>query len=967
MNSNNAKIIKSVFVRKYLILFFNLFYFNTQVTAMSLINKCSTDKDCPPAWDENAIFCSTPLYNYNSNIKKKKKVIRKYNKRDDSSNEIIVYDGSEVVEIDPENVETLSQSYYNPVCVSYRPMGYPCKTRTDCLANKNVDLPYIQCVDSKCTDLGKTTGNYVKNNRGNHNNNPKNWYVGLGFGIVAIILILGLISIMLYSKKKRKEELKMEEKIKNQNEIDICYDEEEDKGNVTCVGEDVYDYNSYAKRPDNDENGTMINANVNNHTKLYKKEYNKQPIKTSSINKDKKSKKGKPSILSRLFGRSSHSSIKTSIKHTSTINDAEIDDTTLGRYETNEIGKVKKETDIGEIDMTYGLKNKDVLNVYDDVVSLEKSNNEELKKLRHSRSGNSILEHRFTFDPERTLVRNLRKSNSKATMGSVISGTSTQIYYDEKSYASNKNFLDQNERQSTYNISVLDSTPPKKILSNIQRESVSSSNIEDIDNNVENNEKIPVQNYKSNNSYGKTSNYNPLVLNSIHNDVNNENVPSNHHNDNSSFDHENNINKAILKRLSNKMSRQNESIIYINDDKMNSKEYKSILNTQHQNINNLNTYIPNNNKELIDENINSHTINESSNYDNGDLSSTKNKYIYPTPKQNPNKIIETIIKHRSSQLSDTPISTPDLTARTNNNNINNNNNNNNSPTIYKGYDGSIYDYYQEGSENNNNQLKNLPYPHHPISEVVESTFGSSNSSSDSLESDEIVDKENKENIKYTYDKKYSIPTPYDSPYEKAQQPKENSKERLKSIASIHSNKSHEDNHISSSNIMNEKPSSNIIHQQLTSSSPTHYNNSQNTDYTYTNSSINIAENNNNNNNINSIGNSIYSNTNPILNIISNQNEVVYMNPSIQRIIMNNRNYVQQQQQLQQQIKENQFINDKVILSQATNSPIYSSNCSNPVIQNTRMTDHRQSIPSIKNSMKNSYLINGQNSLNEKST
>jgi len=958
MNSNNPKIIKSVFVRKYLILFFNLFYFNAQATAMSLINKCSTDKDCPPSWDENAIFCNTPIYNDNSSSKRKKKVIRKYNKRNDSSNDIIVYDGSEVVKIDPEKVETLSQSYYNPVCVSYRPMGYPCKTRTDCLANKNVDLPFIQCVDSKCTDLGKTTGNYVKNNQGNHNNNPKSWYVGLGFGIVAIILILGLISIMLYSKKKRKEELKMEDKIKKQNAIDICNDdEEEDKGNVTCIGEDMYDYINYSKRSDHDENGTMINTNMNNHTKLYKKEYNKQPIKISSINKDKKSKKSKLSILSRLFGRSSRSSTKSSIKHSSTINDVEIDDTTLGRYETEEIGKVKKETDIGEIDMTNGLKSKDVLKLYDDVVSLEKSNNEELKKLRHSKSGNSITEHRFTFDPERTLVRNLRKSSSKATMGSVVSGSSTQIYYDEKSYTSNRNILDQSERQSTYNLSIHDNILPKKILPDIQRESIYSSSI---NNNVENEEKIPIQNYKSNNSYIQSSNYNPLILNSIHSDINheNENTSAN------SLDNENNINKAMLKRLNNKISNQNDSVICINDDKIDSKEYKSVLNTQHQNSNNLNTCMPNSNKESINENIknsNSHTVNESSINNNGNLSSTNNKYIYPTPKQNPNKITETIINHHSSQLSNTPISTPDLTARTRNNN------NNNSPSVYEGYDGSIYDFYQEGSENNNNQLKNSPYsiPHNPISEVVESTFGSSNSLSVSLESDQITDNETKENTKYAYDKNYSIPTPFDSPYEKAQQPKENSKERPKSITSIRSSKSknsHEDNRIILSNNLNEKPSSSIINQQLPLSLQTHYNNPQNIDYTNINSSIDVT--NNNSSNSNSISNSINSSTYPYVNLISNQNEVVNMNPSIQRIIMNNRNYVQQQQQLQQQIKESQFINEKVILPQSTNSPIYSGNYSNPVFQNTSMTNQPQFISSIKNSMKNSYLINSQSSLDE---
>ncbi|OUM68655.1 hypothetical protein PIROE2DRAFT_57970 [Piromyces sp. E2] len=673
---------------------------------MTLMNSCKTDSDCPPAWDKNAIFCSTPIYNQNNEIGNDEDDYL-YKRDDDIENDVVVYDGSLVVEVDAENPESLSTSQYNPVCISYRPLGYPCKVRSDCLANDDVDLPYIQCVNSTCTDLGKTTGNYMKNAKGNHNKKSKYWYIGLGLGIITGVIVLGCIGLLLYAKKKKKEERKMEEKVKKANENDICDNEDEDNG--TCVN-DEYDYNnSFNKRFDHDEGSTVINSEVNYISK-YHPEPEKAKYNNNSINK--KNKKTKRSLLNiltfGLLGR--HSPTIIDVENN---NDNGDNNDTLGRPINN---NKKKDFEVNEIDLSEGLKIKYNMN----------------QDIKRNKSGHSIIKHGSTIDPERTLVRNLNKKNSKATVVSMISRSSTKNNVDinEMASVSSKNYPDVNELSSVSS-TLYDNNTLKNRLYDTTRQSITSSVTGNFD--MTSDEDDDYVSIKVNN-----------------------NLNDKHYNSENYIDQENGINKAILKRLAN----QNEQLEQYNNNARIYRPSRSLSrkkSNKHPLTNNLSENIINNNNEI----------------------SLENRISYPTPKQNPNSTIE--MNNNQRVTSNTPISSTEHSS--NNNNINNNNSNSNinGSSSYQGYGSSIYDYYQENSDDKKNDTKVpyiLPQIQQPISEIVESTFGSNSSDESSvdrqiempkyLEAEKIT-----KNIQYDdrthTSNKYSIPTPYDSPREYSQQ------------------------------------------------------------------------------------------------------------------------------------------------------------------------------------------------------
>jgi len=678
--------------------------FTSRVSPMTLMNSCKTDSDCPPAWDKNAIFCSTPIYSQNLELENEDDEDDEYDlyKRDDLD-DIIVYDGSQVVKIDENKPETLSSSHYNKVCISYRPLGYPCKVRSDCLANDEVDLPYIQCVNSTCTDLGKTTGNYMKNARGNHKKRSKYWYIGLGLGIIAAVIILGCISLILYGKKKKNEELKMEEKIKKANENDICDDEDEDNGTVTCVGDNVYDYNSYNKRDDHDEGGTVVNSEINylsnKHLEMENVKYNEAKIKKQN----KKTKRSILNILSLgLLGRRSTSIINEE--------DNNGNSDTLGHPKTKNMMKNYK---IDEVDLTDGFKKKYSLN--------EKGEINISYDIKREKSGySSIRKHGSSIDPERTLVRNLHKKASKATVGSMLSRASTKNNGDEIASVSTKNYPEVSELSSVASTLFDNNTIKNKIYD------TSSTINGNFDDNYDDDDYVSIN---------------------VNNDSN-----DNQYNSENYLDQENEINKAILKRLAN----QSEQLDQLNNNIRIYKPARSLSRRK-------------SNKHPLANNITENFLGNDSELSLECANKSINNISYPTPKQNPNNIVE--MNNNQRVISNTPLSNSESHIK------NNDDSNNDNSSSYQGYS-SIYDYYQERSDDKNTD-KELSYilpqiPHIPISEIVESTFGSNSSDNSSVECQ--VDIEPDEEIKnntvngYTSNK-YSIPTPYDSPREKIQQSK----------------------------------------------------------------------------------------------------------------------------------------------------------------------------------------------------
>lgn len=136
---------------------------------------CVTDADCPPSWNKDAIFCSIPFVDTTSSSPAT------------SANNTTTL---------PTNPNVNSE--FKPSCIPYRPIGTPCQTRLDCLAHAQVELPNIQCIDEKCSDIGKTTGNYNRTKLG-EDRTPL-WYIILGCALILLIVGLGVF-IVFYKRK----------------------------------------------------------------------------------------------------------------------------------------------------------------------------------------------------------------------------------------------------------------------------------------------------------------------------------------------------------------------------------------------------------------------------------------------------------------------------------------------------------------------------------------------------------------------------------------------------------------------------------------------------------------------------------------------------------------------------------------------------------------------------------------------
>jgi len=807
----NGKIKKMVLYNKTFLLLISLLYLNSLTSAMSLVNYCKTDSDCPPKWDKNAIFCSTPFLNQNE-----------VNRR--SENDIVVYDGSEVVNVDPDKPETLSQSEYSPVCLPYRPVGYKCEKRLDCLANDDVDLPYIQCINGACADLGKTTGNYMKTAQGNHKKGSKYWYIGLGLGIVTVILFIGCSTLMVIGKNKKIEKQNMEEKIKRENEKDInAY--EEDKTTVTIINENDYD-DGYNNNDKSDDGVTVIDTETSYVSKIQ----NKESKKISSNDKDKKKEKNKRSLLNILtFGLLGNSS---NLSDNQLNTDENVDnDATLGRHKTHGIKMNKKNMD-NEVDLT------DTDSLREKNINISDSLDYEKLKLHKEvlrKSSKQVLKHKSSIDPERTLVRNLHKKSSKATVGTLTTMDTLKTLASAKS-------IPQSEKSTIISTIVEDNPQKSKQFDdstysnyNFIRQSSIIGNI-DINEDDDDNNELSFDNYKMCSLNRQKTLYDD-----------NSNEQENIYSDTSS---EKNINRAMLKRFSDRVSNQND---YYNSLIHSSSSDALKINKTNLSMNNIDNKYKN-----------------------------RQKNTYPTPKQNPNSNLQ--FKNKENQNDNietfnTPLPSPEISNIMNNNSNNSYNNNN----------GNISDYYYQNDQEDLDIHLTLPSFHRiPISEIVESTFASSNSSSDnsSINANEIINdnqmnskiKNGKENIRNdseginsSYLKNYAIPTPYDSPREHIQQ-----KSDFKPFENQYSNKivnrnnmkaytpKLRENHALSSTILNQ---SNICYVQSTQNIPF-----QSQMKTYSQPQFNNNNNNyndNRNNNANSTFNH-YSSNNPFENMTSNQ-------------------------------------------------------------------------------------------------
>jgi len=404
MVSIHFKLIENGLYNKSILLLVSILYINSFVSAMTLVNHCKTDSDCPPSWDKNAIFCSTPVLPTGNSYKRR------------SEDEIVVYDGSEKVYVDVNNPETLSRSEYSPVCIPYRPVGYKCEKRLDCLANENVDLPYIQCINGTCADLGKTTGDYMKTIRGNHKKGSKYWYIGLGLGIVAIILFLGCSALITEGKRKKRTEEKTQKKAKKNNKNNYNDYKNKDKTTVTCInGED--DEDNY--KPDDDKDVTVINYEANYNSEIQSDEESKNIPNNNKTNK----KKNKRSLLKLLsFGLLGRYNDK--LQNTQTqLNENITQDSILEGHKTKIMQK--NGNTIEEIDLTNGLK-EESMDPYGTLNYNKCKAHHELT----SKNSKSILKHKSYDDPERTLVRNLNSKASKGTLGTL---TTTKTLTSTKS------------------------------------------------------------------------------------------------------------------------------------------------------------------------------------------------------------------------------------------------------------------------------------------------------------------------------------------------------------------------------------------------------------------------------------------------------------------------------------------------------------------------------------------------------
>ncbi|ORX41485.1 hypothetical protein BCR36DRAFT_416741 [Piromyces finnis] len=516
--------------------------------SMTLMNSCTTDNDCPPSWDKNAIFCSTPIYSKNSELSDSS---NKYRRQENGNDDVIIYDGTQLVEIDENKPETLSQSSYNKVCISYRPMGYPCKIRSDCLATDEVELPYIQCVNFTCTDLGKTTGNYMKNIRGNHKKKSKYWYIGIGLGIITSVIVLGCVGLLLYGKKKKNEELKIEEKIKKANENDICGDNDEDNGIMKCDGDYVNNFNN--NRYFDYKDDKFMNTKIDYYSKSFQ---------SSDINISKNNNKPKRSILNMLsFGIFDRIS-------TTTVNNNNSNDI----LDHSKINNLKGNFKIDEID----LSNKLEYNYFQNDNENEKITINKNKKLKHKKSKFSISKYNSIIDPEKTLVRNLHKKNSKNTVNSVGSVVSTKINMeinDESSINSNNYYSDANELSSVASTLYDNNTLKNKLYDS--RKKLSSS----FDGNFENNneeENLSInENEYQNENYFNSENYLGQGINKvIHKDLVNKNDQLVPNEKKKQFDYQYNNNEVYkpihsLTRNMNNISNNNNN----NDTKLKYSDY----------------------------------------------------------------------------------------------------------------------------------------------------------------------------------------------------------------------------------------------------------------------------------------------------------------------------------------------------------------------------------------------------------
>jgi hypothetical protein len=797
------------------------------VSAMTLVNHCTTDSDCPPSWDKNAIFCSTPILHTEYS----------YNRR--SEDKVVVYDGSEKVYVDINDPETLSRTKYSPVCISYRPVGYKCKKRLDCLANESVDLPYIQCINGTCADLGKTTGNYMKTIRGNHKKGSKYWYIGLGLGLVVIILFFGCSTLIIQDKKKKKNEEKTQKD--NKNNVNSY----KDKTIVTCVnGDDEDNYN-----PDDYKGVTVINYETNYNSEI------QSDKKSKNISNDNKTikKKNKRSLLNLLsFGllRRHNNDMCTIEDHKTKI-------------------MQKNGNMVEEIDLTNGFKEESM----DPYGTL----NYNKYKVHHELTGKnskSIKKHKSYDDPERTLVRNLNKKTSKASVGTI---TTTKTMTSTKSQH-------LSDKSTTIN-TIVD-------LNNDECENLSNENL-------------------------KQDTYDQLNILSSLNQAEDEIV----YFDNNS---ENSINKSITKHFSEKVINKNElrgSLIHFP-----SSDVIKLHNTE---------IFPNN----VDQRLPALPFRN------------KNKNSYPTPKQNPDAIIQ-INKNKNknkgiyTETNNTPKSSPKMY------NVNSSSD----------YDNT--DFYQDISKMDT-RLSLPTFSALPINEIIESSFADSSNSSDksSISSHTIETNGFNDDIqKYSKSKdennnilnsnkntetinrdtnylknNYSIPTPYDSPYEfdnlrkdfkgkaKPSSKNQSSKNNIKLSLSKHEDNSTLSSMIlkqSNKSIMSNKRNSNnnvchsqvkSYHSQIQYQPQSYYKNDlsmhmNNKNYISSNPNINSK---NRRNSSNSSINNSYSDNNPFVNIMMNQNcenNRNLKNSSIssihyKNVIIDNPNSYQQHQH--QQRKENQ--------------------------------------------------------------
>jgi hypothetical protein len=853
------------------------------VLTMSLVNHCKTDDDCPPSWNKNAIFCSTPVLNLHNN----------YYRRSDS--EMVVYDSSQEINVDVNKPETLSHSKYHPVCVSYRPIGYKCEKRLDCLANKNVDLPYIQCVNGTCTDLGKTTGDYMKNVRGNHKKNIKYWYIGLGIGIVVVVLLIGCYSLMVVSKKRKIIKKKMERKIMEENKKNIY--EDADK-----TYEDNYG-NGNNHKSDWDKS-VVVESETNHNLKV-------QPDKEfkNISNKEGNKKKNKRSLLYYLtLGLLGRFSSEDSNSELSQYSENIDQDATLGRNKTNEI-KVNQTDIVNEIDLADSLKIRNIS-------SYETLNNEKSKNHKELKSKNTkpILKQKSSIDHEKTLNYGLNRKISKATLGTLTTmrtlTSKISQNQSEKSTVVSTLVDGDNKKNKTINeSSYTDST--------LIRQSISSSVIRNHGVNDNENERSIFTDINQNN-------YD--LLNNLSSSYQEENeIPY------SDTSFEKNMNDAMNKRYSDRITYQNE----LNRSLMHFTSSDAI------NLRNNETFIKNNDQK-------SQTL----------PFKNKGKKVYNSSKQNPNnsnQIIENQNQDMNIDVFSTPNSTPEIsTIEMNNSNISINRDDtydyysntykmNNHTTFPNLKTLPINEIIESafGESSNSSETSSDDYRTNEINNYNNVT----SNYSDANINNGIVQNTGKNNEKYCINNRSylnSIPTPPCSSPHEFSQPKKDTSSKAKPFTIQQSNKSIGNGSIKvTSNpkqVINENVNNNYIYpyQYVSSQSKSHI---QNQPRFYNTDSMNMNMQMINNRNyissspiINNNNNNTYSSNNQFTNLIINQNNKDGPNLGNDRTtnIQNQRVIIENEilnQYKRQQIKENQnkilrqFINE-VVVPNTTNTPIY---------------------------------------------